>query len=480
MGWNRQIFYFLIINNKGGIYMEIMGLKKFIVENKTIEVKNYSEMCKLLDEEKTTGLGKINQLERWKLYFEFVQQGHKFIVIKIYDDETIAKNVLEYETNKTMNKAYSYSEYTKYLMPIILFLLNCEQHNEILMTQAEVARDCGFFNEEIEGKSSYSNYIGYRNEMKEKYKDKIFFKNDMKRFTYHTFLGELKRDAYSKILTALKNLKKLNVLEYDVVNVGIRDDDDEKKILTYSENKKYKECRDRACEKITPAYNELYKVEKARVTEDDIRYHFEIQPLFYKTLNEIVKKNLEFNIVLEHIHITLLDNEYMKNLPNGIYDYEQYEEYIKKINELVVNSVKKRIDQHITKRIKFYVTEKIGALAAYGYTRGKDDAVYYPPIEFKKLTYDDIAKVKAEVRRRKPKKTPDKFTMLTQINEELEYYNKAEILNLLVSFASEAEVLNLDEVEKQYFESLCELDAYIDEETKVKVGEIFKAFGEEK
>lgn len=469
MGWNRQIFYFLIINNKGGIYMEIMGLKKFIVENKTDEVKNYSEMCKLLEEGKTTGVGKINQLERWQLYFEYVQQGHKFIIIKIYDDETIAKNILEYETQKAMRKAYSYSEYTKYLMPIILFLLNCEQHNEILMTQAEVARDCGFFNEEIEGKSSYSNYIGYRNEMKEKYKDKIFFKNDMKRFAYHTFLGELKRDAYSKILTALKNLKKLNVLEYDIVNVGIKDDDDEKKILTYSENEKYKECRNMACEKITPAYNELYKVEKERVTEDDIRYHFEIQPLFYSTLNEIVKKNLDFNIVLKHVHITLLDNEYMKNLSNGIYSYEQYEEYIRKIKDLVVKTVQSRIDKNISKKMKSYVLEKIYLLMSN--CNKNDDST--EPIGYESLAYDDIAKFK--IRKKIP--TLKNFTMDDQNDEKIKYYNKSEIINLLVSKDPEVEVLDLDEVEKQYFETYYELDIDMDEETKAKIQEIFKAFG---
>lgn len=455
--------------------MELMKLKKYIEEHETKEVKNYSEMCKILKEEKTTGLGKINQLERWNLYFEFLQQGHKFIILKVFDDATIENNIAEYEANKIKNKAYSYSEYTKYLMPIILFLLNCEQHNEILMTQAEVARDCGFFNEEIEGKSSYSNYIGYRNDMKEKCKDKVFFKNDMKRFTYHTFLGELKRDAYSKILTALKNLKKLNVLEYDIVNVGIRDDDDEKKILTYSENEKYKECRDRACEKITPAYNELYKTEKARVTEDDIRYHFEIQPLFYSTLNEIVKKNLDFNIILKHIHITLLDRNYMKNLPNGIYNYEQYEEYIGKINDLVVKSVKNRIDKNISKKMKSYVQEKIYIMAINGYTI-KETGEFIDPLGYESLTYDDTAKSKI----RRMKTTKKGFTMEEQMTEEIKYYNKAEMINLLVSFAPEAEVLNLDEVEKQYFESFCELDADIDEETKAKVEEIFKAFDEKK
>ena len=64
-----------------------------------------------------------------------------------------------------------------------------------------------------------------------------------------------------------------------------------------------------------------------------------------------------------------------------------------------------------------------------------------------------------------------------QYEEKIKYYNKAEIINLLVSFDPEVEVLDLDELEKQYFESYCELEIDMDEETKAKVEEIFKAFG---
>lgn len=46
---------------------------------------------------------------------------------------------------------------------------------------------------------------------------------------------------------------------------------------------------------------------------------------------------------------------------------------------------------------------------------------------------------------------------------------------MLVSFDPEVEVLDLDEVEKDYFESQKDFD--MDEEKKAKVEEIFKAFG---
>ena len=62
----------------------------------------------------------------------------------------------------------------------------------------------------------------------------------------------------------------------------------------------------------------------------------------------------------------------------------------------------------------------------------------------------------------------------------LHMMNKAEMINLLVSYETGVEVLDLDELEKQYFESYCELDIDMDDKTKAKLEEIFKAFGVEK
>lgn len=47
-------------------------------------VKNYKEMCQLLDEKITGGNSKKAQLNNWKRYFDFQKDGQKFIITKIY------------------------------------------------------------------------------------------------------------------------------------------------------------------------------------------------------------------------------------------------------------------------------------------------------------------------------------------------------------------------------------------------------------
>jgi len=49
-------------------------------------VKNYKEMCELLDEEiKGGGRTKSFQFDRWQRYFDYEKDGQKFIITKIYD-----------------------------------------------------------------------------------------------------------------------------------------------------------------------------------------------------------------------------------------------------------------------------------------------------------------------------------------------------------------------------------------------------------
>ncbi len=50
-------------------------------------VKNYKIMCELLDEEVKDGnRNRKFQMEKWKRYFDFKKEGHKFIILEIYDE----------------------------------------------------------------------------------------------------------------------------------------------------------------------------------------------------------------------------------------------------------------------------------------------------------------------------------------------------------------------------------------------------------
>ena len=51
-------------------------------------VKNYKEMCILLNEDAKTGKAKINQIENWKRFFDFekLDNSNEYIILDIYPE----------------------------------------------------------------------------------------------------------------------------------------------------------------------------------------------------------------------------------------------------------------------------------------------------------------------------------------------------------------------------------------------------------
>lgn len=49
-----------------------------------MKVKNYREMCSLIDERTTTGLAKQQQIARWKNYVKWSRIGHTFVIEETY------------------------------------------------------------------------------------------------------------------------------------------------------------------------------------------------------------------------------------------------------------------------------------------------------------------------------------------------------------------------------------------------------------
>lgn len=52
-------------------------------------VKNYKEMCRILEQEIVSGKSKQLQIKDWERYIKYSKQGHKFIIDEIYDEEII-------------------------------------------------------------------------------------------------------------------------------------------------------------------------------------------------------------------------------------------------------------------------------------------------------------------------------------------------------------------------------------------------------
>ncbi len=381
-------------------------------------VSGYSEMCKILVEDTTSGEGKRSQFEKWRMYFNFEKSGHKFIIKEVYDEKTIKSNEKEREKAKETKATLARSKYRDQLIPVILYLLNQSPDNSIFVSKLDFAISCGFFNHDMAGKRTLEKYEEHRAELKTKIPDKIYYTTDMDEFTYCVYYNQLKNNAYKTIIGALEVLKKLEVIEYKIVNVGIniRNGNSELSMLLKSEEEQFKRCKEQACQEVLPLYNSVSKVKKESITPRDFLFKHNVREAYYTTLNKIVSKELGYDMVIEYFSIYLLNSDSSKVKGfNRIDTGRDYLEIISDINDIFVSGLKDGINKTIIKKKNYYTYAREISLAS-------------------KESYASTKDGKEE------------------IAEEKKYYNKAEIIDTLVSMKGDIDVMNMNEFEEKYYD----------------------------
>ena len=388
-------------------------IKKY-VETRGNTVKNYGEMCKILKEKKTSGGGKIAQVERWKMYFNYEMQGHKFIITDVCDEKTVNEN----QKAKKMSNISARSKYRNNVIPALLYLLSRAENNTIFEPKLKVAISCGFFDYEIDGKRRTDKYIKYREEMMVKHPDKPYYKVDMDKFTYCTYYNNLKKCAFKIILGALGELKKLKIVDYSIVNVGINYDLVNPQIseLSAFENDIYIRCVEEACKEVLPLYNSVAKNKKEKVTPADFIFRETVRESYYDILNQLVSKKLGYDIIMEYLKINLTKN--MDDIEDVLKMFNvcnEFSDSLEMINNIFVSSMRASIDKIIISSKNFHIYSRMISF---------DSKEHY-----------------ATLKQGKDEK-----------KQEVSYYNKMEILNTLVSTKGDMEIMNLGEFEEKYYD----------------------------
>lgn len=160
-------------------------------------VKNYNELCLLLDEPKKTGKGKILQLKDWSRYFDFhkVEKSQSYFIDEVYTEpypkDEFRKDVI----------------YSKLIQYILAERLSLEGTNEIDMTKRQLYVYLGLVN------SKYINDIEKQNALK------IFYEkhqNDMTTeqsfYYYNDFSVHTNRRLDSIIENALSSMENRKLI----------------------------------------------------------------------------------------------------------------------------------------------------------------------------------------------------------------------------------------------------------------------------
>ena len=113
--------------------MDILKLEKI---KEGLVVANYPAMCELLEEQVMKGgKSKQLQLQRWRKYFEWENDGHKFIITKIRE-------------NPLPTPIYGNDLYTEHIANIVCKMLYDERLNsKVYYTSNQLLFMCGFIND---------------------------------------------------------------------------------------------------------------------------------------------------------------------------------------------------------------------------------------------------------------------------------------------------------------------------------------------
>ncbi|MFC8688185.1 hypothetical protein [Brevibacillus porteri] len=103
-------------------------------------VKNYKEMCNLLNVKAKTGNAKLAQLNEWKRFFSYRKEGNKFIIEQIYNEPL----------DKTLKRggARNFLPHSVRMDRILMYLLNQEdKDDELFLPMSLLLKEMNMIND---------------------------------------------------------------------------------------------------------------------------------------------------------------------------------------------------------------------------------------------------------------------------------------------------------------------------------------------
>ena len=148
-------------------------------------IKNYKELCKLLDLPISSGNTKIMQLREIDRYMDLLKDNNKYIVLEIYDNP-IPSNVN--------------SKYTKFIQNILLFYLSKQDNPVMYINKNELIKVLGLVN---------NKYIEYKKD-----NSKLLKIPNMDEYNIAEFYKRCDAKILSILESSLKSLKKRVLIDY--------------------------------------------------------------------------------------------------------------------------------------------------------------------------------------------------------------------------------------------------------------------------
>lgn len=172
-------------------------------------IKNYKELCRILNEDTKGGNAKRSQTKKWRQYFDFENNSQKYLIKEIYPEPLL----IDINNNK------SYIQMVCNNILILLYSLNKEK---IILTKNNLMKDIGMVND-LYGEKEIEHILKIKSgiEFKSKESEKFFIDEFYKVVGSRT--GTLLNRAFKRLID-LHLIEKNNtyLLIYDNIVNGVK------------------------------------------------------------------------------------------------------------------------------------------------------------------------------------------------------------------------------------------------------------------
>lgn len=265
-------------------------------------IKNYKELCTLIQEEIKDGNAKKAQLKEFERHFKYEKHGQKFLILDVYD-EPLSKNDKRKDGNRKI--------YVTYIESILLTYLYRLDNNTGYFTKKQLWQLLGMINQ-MYGKVNINDLQDIDSNITPWEINKFYQRCDYK--------------LSSILFSALNSLKNRSLITYEEQYVITENhqkkhiaDDDEKKIILEAE-------------KMTLSKMGLY-------SKSHVALCFRLHE-FYKEVNSYLNEHYKWESIYKQYKIIFLDKPYLREALN------ENEILLNKLllNEKVIDAVNKHAE----------------------------------------------------------------------------------------------------------------------------------------
>lgn len=273
-----------------------------------MRIKNYAEICRLLDIKIQRGNGKTKQLNDFKRYFEWMKEGNAFIITKVY--------------NKP--KAFTEDEMIELLILNLLATADIKNNCTVIATKRSIFEKLNMVN------SNFRYCIKNPNEVA------IFRGIDEN--SVSDIMSSIDNSLSNKLKSALKRLSKRRILLNSDVYM----------ICNFNENS-HRVASDDEVSKCLEIERKIYKELKCEEYKDIIVK--KLEKVYIKKFDEALSQ-AKIESFYRAIKIIFVRNEVPELLEKYLYKYtlsrKNYEDYKNRMNEGIkiqtAKNAKKRYD----------------------------------------------------------------------------------------------------------------------------------------